>query len=251
MTPQKNAQYISYKIAPWPWIGKSKALEFLELFDNADLRLEKFGTSETRTFPLKKDLTNFINTWDQKRYIILKSQSPWKSLVSVMMYPAGISHIAVYISEAYFEDATRINKFIALVRYMYSWGDFDYSFVAHEDEYENKNAYYLGDQKIIGGGRLDICLPGVYWINLFGQKYSEWFGERKFKSIPAYSRELFENGGQIILTRSRLIPFEDKASVELEKKIKKHLGEKVFFDKDNPNRSTVAPHFTREYPLTK
>ncbi len=251
MVLRKRVHYISYKIAPWPWIGRAKAINFLDLFEGSNLKPEKYGTSENRTFPLEPSINEFINTWNEKRYVILKSRLPWHLLISMMMYPAGISHVAVYIDGTYFEDNERIKKFIEFVRATCLWGDFDFSFVAHEDEYESKNTYYVGDHKIIAGGRLDVCLPGIYWVNVFGARYVDWLGENKFVKLPAHSKERLRNGAQMIIARPTLASFDDKASIDQERQIRRDLGERIFFDKKNPNRDTIVPPFASERAPTQ
>jgi len=187
-----------------------------------------------------------LQLWNERGYIILKAPTPWRLLVMVMMFNIGTSYITVFINDKYFEDPLRTKAFMRLVKSIYTWGNIDHGFVLHEDESDEKNAFLVGVHKISGGHRLELCLPGIYWINLFGPRYVEWFGERRFQTLSAYERERMPDGGQLVLTRPTLLPFNDKASIKFEKGIKKHLGNRAFFDKKHPGWNTNAPKFAKE-----
>ncbi len=242
-------------LAALPWAGRNYALGMLRLFDQfkqLSLAPQRYGTSERRTFALGANLDKFLSLWEQHHFTVLKSPNPWDMTVVVtmdspgVMYPTGISHVSVHIKEGFFELDSRTESFLKLAQALYLWGQIDYGCIYSGDEHKEKNIVIHGPATWYGGGRLDQMLPGIYWANFFGPRYVHWFGDEKFEKLPAFHKEQLTDGGWLILTRASPLSARGIEVRTLERTIIHHLGEDAFFDKDHPDRPTIAPPFVQQ-----
>lgn len=85
-------------------------------------------------------------------------------------------------------------------------------------------------------------LPGIYWANIFGPAYADFFGEEKLTSAPAYSIERRGHSWVMLITAS---PHEwsTTSSQQRADAVRRHLGADAFFDLQEPDRPTRAPRF--------
>jgi len=85
-------------------------------------------------------------------------------------------------------------------------------------------------------------IPGLYWLTLFGKIYVNWFGKDKIKTAPAY--KIIELPKDAICLQLYEDPtlYNEQSSQEIVKSVKRHLGEKAFFDISDIDRETIAPN---------
>jgi hypothetical protein len=117
--------------------------------------------------------------------------------------------------------------------------------------HKNRKGWWLGPhgnpQGGAGyGGDLRKHLPGLYWANMFGPLYIEFFGADRIRSAPAHE----------IRTRPRSCTLLSSASPDdwgsertkmTEDSLREHLGSDAFFLLAKPDRPTRSP-FSRRTP---
>lgn len=123
----------------------------------------------------------------------------------------------------------------------------EYGFLAMEDEYKKKNFLITkektGTLERFVGDNLERSLPGIYWANIFGNNYVNWFGRSKFKSLPCHHEEELSDGGYLILSAQDPSLYNEVETQISEKVITDYLGRGAFFDIENPDRICNVPVF--------
>lgn len=89
-----------------------------------------------------------------------------------------------------------------------------------------------------GHSRLDLYLPGIFWLNFFSKKYVNFIGEDKFNSIE--QKERLNNGSYMIYLNHNPKEWNTNKSREIELSIKNIIGD-IFFDKNNPKEKKTSP----------
>jgi hypothetical protein len=95
-------------------------------------------------------------------------------------------------------------------------------------------------------------LNGVWWINVFGRKYIDFFGESVVLSTPAYHARFIEDGDWIWLqtTKRPEEMFSSNGSKAAEA-IKQHLGRpRAFFGYDPTIPSFLATYDTPAFDFS-
>ena len=158
----------------------------------------------------------------------------------------------LFLPEDYFSDPRNSEMLLKYVKRVYEWGAIAHGFVAHEQDWITKNYFGLptlvaGGHKVSTGGlRLEQGLPGIYWANLFGSQYVEFFGRDRLYSVPAYYREKLHDGGLLVLTAPSPLDYQQPEVLTVQEAIIDHLGRDAFFERANPTKPCRAPTFTFE-----
>ena len=71
--------------------------------------------------------------------------------------------------------------------------------------------------------QLQSHIPAIFWVNYFGEKYIEKYGEVKLLNAPSGKIEHVGNGIMITMTND-LMEFDTNNCVEARKKVSKYLG---------------------------
>ena len=128
----------------------------------------------------------------------------------------------------------------------------DFGFMTMQEDHEKKN--YLitkEDGQIVSqrfvGDNLEVCLPGVYWGNIFGKLYVDWFGEKKFLTLPCYLKEKLPGGSYYVQSSDDLYYFDKPKAINHDKAIRKHLNARAFFDIRYPKRRCDVPDYVRKH----
>jgi hypothetical protein len=83
-------------------------------------------------------------------------------------------------------------------------------------------------------------LPGLYWLNFFGFPYEELIGEQRLASAPAF--QVGACGLGYIVMLSKDCHAWDAPETRLrEESVRRHLGERYFFDRNQQLRETISP----------
>jgi hypothetical protein len=80
-------------------------------------------------------------------------------------------------------------------------------------------------------GTLETRLPGMFWVNYFGQVYVDFFGKEKFNSGPWYHTEELNNDSLVVMLSKD--PDELEQDESNEKKAKLHLGIDSFGNREH------------------
>lgn len=112
------------------------------------------------------------------------------------------------------------------------------------DEFEAKNLVRTEGGVSAVGVRIGAAIPGVYWLNFFGDAYLEMAGLDRFLSLPA-GVVLRNPKGVIVRLADTPHEWQDREYVDAARQIVEHLGIQFFFDRDQPERATKAPSFKK------
>jgi hypothetical protein len=114
----------------------------------------------------------------------------------------------------------------------------DFGFLTTEADMKAKNTRepVLSYQ----GLTLDSGIPGLYWINLFGEGLAEWLGIRSFPKELAASREL-AGGGVLLEFCESPGECRDIEVIQRQRTTIEWLGSEKFFDVRFPSRSATLP----------
>jgi hypothetical protein len=122
--------------------------------------------------------------------------------------------------------------------------DFMYGFAYCKGEYYSKNMNTSQGYMAIGQDPSQY-LPGLYWINFFGEPYVGLIGKKCLMTTPGSviketkNGVLVQFGNEPLSWRTR----EYKSAVE---EALDHIGRRYFFDRRARNRKTVTPPFRFE-----
>jgi hypothetical protein len=111
-----------------------------------------------------------------------------------------------------------------------------------DDEWDAKNVINNAEGVRAVGVKLDVSLPGLYWLNYFGSSYLKLIGENRLLSSPAYAARKLSNGVLVALDTSPLNWQTPDYNVREQKTIT-HIGPEYFFLKGEPDRRLKAPDF--------
>ena len=128
----------------------------------------------------------------------------------------------------------------------------DYAFLTPEVDYIHKNFLVTEDdqgttEQFVGDNPAK-GLPGLYWMNVFGPLYVEWFGLHGLKEVPATVVEPHPDGALFLQFGESPDLCESAEVLEQQLRAREILGDSAFFDIARPNRSLATP-FANRSPL--
>ena len=107
-------------------------------------------------------------------------------------------------------------------------------------EFQQSNLYQGPDGIHALGRDMRTSLPGIFWLNIFGEPYVELLGMARLLSIPAYG--VHQSNQQVIMQA-----YEDAATWADQRATKRALiaaiGADFFFDRDDPDGPHRSPDF--------
>jgi len=109
-------------------------------------------------------------------------------------------------------------------------------------EYEAKNiSHEDGGTRAIG---LDVGkhLPGLYWLNFFGEPFCTLIGAERILAAPALETRRIDRGVLVALANDP-IAWNTSEYKLVEARVRDHLGHQYFFSRDQVDRRTIAPNF--------
>lgn len=111
-----------------------------------------------------------------------------------------------------------------------------------KEQYDAKNMLLDHGMRAVG---LDAskALPGLYWLNFFGQPYRDFIGEEKLLNAPGHKARKVDHG---ILLRVHPDPtaWSSPEYLAKERAVLDHIGEQYFFNKQRGFSGTLAPDFS-------
>lgn len=146
------------------------------------------------------------------------------------------------------KSASQVKKFISDL-FLVTEGDF--GFMTMEEDHKNKNFLVVkrkddGESTRFVGENLEQCLPGVYWVNIFGKLYVDWFGEDKFKTLPCFYKEKLRDGSYLVQVAEDLNYYKTPEGEKAVQEVIDHLGRDAFFDIKDPFRRCAVPDYIRQ-----
>ena len=241
------------------WSNEEKARQFAGILasEGGFLLPEKFDRREPERFIFDAgDLSKFVEIWTSGTGgPITNRKKPWHAWTMVEMCYRESRRFNEFISgfdERYFKQKDNIARLLSCAKRLYNWGAITHGYLCHAKDWESKNRYgriltdARGRPSAGGGTNLKEELPGIYWANLFGPVYVQFFGGEKFRSVPAYHKEELPDGGFMLLTSASPFDYGQTKIRKLEEKIIDHLGREAFFEKAHPKKVCRVPQFTFE-----
>jgi hypothetical protein len=116
-----------------------------------------------------------------------------------------------------------------------------YATVHLSEEWDSKNLINDEQGTRAVGVKLDVSLPGLYWLNYFGRPYLDLIGEDRLLSAPALSARTLGNGVLVALDKSP-VNWQTRAYREREEATIIHIGSDYFFLRDKAYRP-ISPDF--------
>jgi hypothetical protein len=126
----------------------------------------------------------------------------------------------------------------------------DYAAIATDRDYRMKHftsvrdgvsdvQQYVGDDP--GQG-----IPGLYWMNVFGPLYVDYFGRDKLTAVADLANVTFLDDGAVFVRFGRRPEeSESAATLELQRAVIRTLGDAAFFDLRHPHRTLTVPAVLR------
>lgn len=85
-------------------------------------------------------------------------------------------------------------------------------------------------------------VPGVYYANFFGPTLTKFFGHGRLESCPAVIKRAVGDGW-LLTTAEDPADWNEPGALNLKQQVRRHLGDRAFFDVAYPERSTIAPFY--------
>jgi hypothetical protein len=153
----------------------------------------------------------------------------------------GVSPWYMWLSEKFFERAERVEEFMGFIAGFCERFPVLFGSACPGEDWDAKH-YYISKSSgrrnftLKVGDELDSCLPGVYWLTIFGQPLVEHFGRERIESLPVQRVMDFGAGGLGIVLRASPYGIEKSERLSHDAEIMKLLGGEYFFDVSQPKR---------------
>jgi len=219
-----------------------KSVEFLTLLNTAESMFApvRFGEGEPvrRKFEehnLDEPSKILSGYPDYQGGGLLIKGAKYKYLAVFRWKASGLAAWNIYLSDQLFDRPERGERFLRFVAALCERYTIAYGYGASDEDWNA--THWLYEETPNGGVSqkrvqydMERCLPGPYWLTMFGQPLIEYFGREKIERLPSH---LIMNMGQkniaVLLSNS---PFEPSLEERLRQsaKIASQLGSGYFFD---------------------
>lgn len=113
------------------------------------------------------------------------------------------------------------------------------------EEWDRKNISREGGGMVAKGIDAFRYLPGLYWLNFFGEPYCALIGKERLLNTPAVEAKEID-AGILLYVSSTPESWDTPGYQAAETAVLSHLGEQHFFNPHDSSRRTVAPDFGLE-----
>lgn len=146
---------------------------------------------------------------------------------------AKFNEFSAYIDERHFRNRAQEKELLNFTTDLSQITRADYGFIAHRRQEKRQSPILTPAER----------LPGIYWANLFGRPYIEFFGREKLLATPCYRVCEINDDLILLLAAESLNAPELIDSDEIVNKIKSHLNQNAFAGPNFPNESCSVPKF--------
>jgi hypothetical protein len=140
------------------------------------------------------------------------------------------------VPSSYLKRSTFAREFVEYIKLLSGIAPFLFGGASTRADWERKHLLQTDESTMSKQGvDLGPCLPGVYWLTIFGQKLKEYFGAPLAKLQVEENFELKNGASGILLT-----PRPDSQPnilLERQEAVIKTLGPDYFFDIKQPNKT--------------
>ena len=110
------------------------------------------------------------------------------------------------------------------------------------DEFRSRNSYEGPDGMWALGRDVRRSLPGLYWLNLFGEPYVQLIGGNRFSTLDA---AVVQKAARCVILEIYPLPADwtSEEGRDRHARTLRQLGPQFFYDRANPDLETIAPDF--------
>ncbi len=240
-----SIKFVMFSAESW----QSRLESLFHLLDNSPtFHPEKWGISE----PVRKEFqAEYINDmeklWNERLGIMFQRRTFPKLWINIEWWKkaGNLNRLSLGIEDSYFKKSVEFEYLDFCIR-LFNWGQAMYGYCCHDNDFENKNVLdepTLVNGRLIkvGGAYLEDGLPGIYWMNFFGKIYVNWLGKEKLLSAISYDTRVINSEAIILLSSPSPLDYAKPEVQELTVKMLHHLGQDVFFEKQNPTKICRTP----------
>lgn len=137
------------------------------------------------------------------------------------------------IDEKHFKSIVQERELLNLTIDMCRLINADYGSIAHIEQGKRQSAVLTPAER----------LPGIYWANLFGRPYIEFFGREKLLATPCYEVGEINDDLILLLTAESLNAPEMIESDKVVNQIKEYLNQNAFAGPNFPEEPCAVPEF--------
>lgn len=220
------------------WSGVNFIKAVMNVIKESDmLVIESYGEHEpTRKISSKNEEDGIAKIWEKAGSVSLAGNTPFPWLLTIYSKDKmPLAQMLGSIDEKYFYNNETINMLINFVKQLFVLANAEYGSIYHEKEYAAENMFLANNFVSI-----IHCIPGLYWINIFGQSFINYFSLQFLESCPHYKYELLklnnETDAFILFTANSPKGYRSFRTLLLKLSIKKYLGKEFFFNKYHPFR---------------
>jgi len=176
-------------------------------------------------------------------------KGPWEELKPKVPEPIFCTHWVVWINRtaALKLGVDFLEDFLLTI---YHASESDYGFLTAEEDHKDKNYLrYDADDPIGGkfvGDDPEEGIPGLYWMNLFGPLYVNWFGKERFEGLPSTATKFLPDGSVFIQFGNSPDAWSSGEVVAQQRKAIAILGQQAFFDISRASRKLETPFSGQE-----
>lgn len=156
--------------------------------------------------------------------------------------PPELNYISVEIDQALIESEEPSQWAYQFFKDAVSRLTLRYARAYMREEFDAKNMVSDDEGVRAIGVHLDESLPGLYWLNFFGNPYLDLIGRDRLLSVPAHDVREISNGVFVGLDASPM-KWVSEAYRTTEEAVIEHIGCQYVFSRVKLDRNTVAPDF--------
>ncbi len=169
-------------------------------------------------------------------FVQFDTQVPARPIGSTWLWSNSIE---MTVSTARLEGQDRSTWMEAFAADLSRHPDFLWGAAYLRQEFEASNLDTTEGERAIGRD-VRRHLPGVFWLNLFGQPYRDLIGIPALRTAPA---AIVDEDDHRVILRAFESPEDWVTGVGAKEELRRHLGDDFFFDRRQPERPTRAPDF--------
>jgi hypothetical protein len=146
---------------------------------------------------------------------------------------AKFNEFSAYVRDEYFKGAPQEQELLHFIIELCSIIHPVYGLIAHKKQERRQSPVLTPAER----------LPGIYWANLFGRPYIDFFGREKLLATPCY--EVREISDDLILLLTADSPYRPEMveSDEIVTRVKEYLNHNAFAGPGFPNERCSVPQF--------
>ena len=201
--------------------------DFFQILTNTDESYlpKKISISETKRTPfsIEEARNLWVKSKEELGFNSIELYNP-KYDGSINWGPKNSNDISFWIKTDFITAKNGTQKFLELAKKLFLWSNSVYGFACHISK--------LGG--LPGPGlTYETCLGDIRWMTLFGPPYVKMFGREVIETAPCKVEEFAENCF-MLLTSDEPVEITPEL-LEIQEKVKIHLGEDAFARKKPRN----------------